>query len=406
MIDAKNLPAGWVLKPLRACVAPKQMWHASRQPRERIRYIELSGVDNQRGVIAEFSDLAANEAPSRAKKIVRSGDVIFATTRPNLKNIAVVPPELDGEICSTGFCVLRPLPNVTTSGWLFALCRSDVVISQVVKHDEKNAYPSVSDDEVLDALVPVPKDIVEQQRLVARIEALTRRLEEGQHARKVATDEASSLLHAVRRKEFAKLIGAMSTRPLGECGRVLGGGTPSKGNPDFWNGNIPWVTAKEMWNRQVVDSQLKISEAAMKASPVKLIPANSVLFVVRGSILFRRVPVAVNRIVCTINQDMKAIVPHDGILGDYLAHMMWAVNQELQSLVDTAGNSAGKLETDKWSAVEIPIPNTTDEQRRIVARLDALEEKHSSLRRLQTETEAELAAFTPALLDKAFRGEL
>jgi type I restriction enzyme S subunit len=127
------------------------------------------------------------------------------------------------------------------------------------------------------------------------------------------------------------------------------------------------------------------------------------LFVVRGSILFKRVPVAINRMPCTINQDMKAIVPHDDILADYLAHMMWGSNEELRGLVDTAGNSAGKLETDKWSAVEIPVPESKDEQRRIISRLDALAKKHAKLRRLQVEAETQLAAFTPALLAKAFR---
>jgi Type I restriction modification DNA specificity domain/N-6 DNA Methylase/HsdM N-terminal domain len=194
--------------------------------------------------------------------------------------------------------------------------------------------------------------------------------------------------------------------PLGRCGKILGGGTPAKDNSSFWNGNIPWITAKEMWNHEIHDSQLKISEEALKASATKLIPANSVLFVVRGSILFKRVPVAINRMPCTINQDMKAIVPHEDILADYLAHMMWGSNEELRGLVDTAGNSAGKLETDKWSAVEIPIPESKAEQRQIIAKLDVLNKKHAELRRLQVEAETELAAFTPALLAKAFRGDL
>lgn len=63
-------------------------------------------------------------------------------------------------------------------------------------------------------------------------------------------------------------------RPLGRCGQVLGGGTPSKSNPDFWNGTIPWITAKEMWNDDVFDSELKITEQGLRASPAKLIPVN------------------------------------------------------------------------------------------------------------------------------------
>gem|GEM_PF-3021975 len=160
-------------------------------------------------------------------------------------------------------------------------------------------------------------------------------------------------------------------RPLGRCGQVLGGGTPSKNKPDYWDGEIPWVTAKEMWNSEVLDTELKITQQGLKASPAKLIPANSVLFVVRGSILFKRVPVAINRIACTINQDMKAIVPTEDILGDYLALMMRASNDELKSLVGTAGNSAGKLDTDMWSEVKIPIP-AEGEQRRLVARIESL----------------------------------
>jgi type I restriction enzyme, S subunit len=134
-MTADQLPAGWKILPLRNCVAPKETWNAKKQPREKIRYIELSGIDNERGIISSFSELSGGNAPSRAKKIVRSGDVICATTRPNLKNIATIPSQLDGEICSTGFCVLRPLDGIITTGWLYAVCRSDIVVSQVVKHD-------------------------------------------------------------------------------------------------------------------------------------------------------------------------------------------------------------------------------------------------------------------------------
>lgn len=170
-------------------------------------------------------------------------------------------------------------------------------------------------------------------------------------------------------------------RPLGRCGRVLGGGTPSKSNPAYWGGEIPWVTAKEMWKDEILDSQLKITQLALKASPTKLIPANSVLFVVRGSILFKRVPVAVNRVICTINQDMKAIVPDDDILGDYLALMMRAASDELKALVGIAGNSAGKLETEKWSGVKIPVPPLA-EQRRLVTRIEALISRAHELQQL------------------------
>ncbi len=96
-MELDELPTGWTVKPLRDCVAPKELWNLRRNPRQRIRYVELAGIDNEQCVIESSSDIEATKAPSRAKKIIRAGDVIFATTRPNLKNIAIVPPELNDE---------------------------------------------------------------------------------------------------------------------------------------------------------------------------------------------------------------------------------------------------------------------------------------------------------------------
>jgi len=190
-------------------------------------------------------------------------------------------------------------------------------------------------------------------------------------------------------------------RSLGRCGKIVGGGTPSKSNADFWSGTIPWITAKEMWTDEIRDSQLKITEAAMKASPAKFIPANSVLFVVRGSILFKRVPIAVNRVVCAINQDMKAIVPDEDILPEYLAMMMRATSGELKSRVGIAGNSAGKLETDEWSSVEIPIP-PLPEQQRLVARIEALTSRLEQARQARKAALAGADALRQALWDRIF----
>jgi hypothetical protein len=204
---------------------------------------------------------------------------------------------------------------------------------------------------------------------------------------------------------YQQLLNEYPKKRLGECGEVVGGGTPSKADAGYWNGNIPWVTAKEMWEFDVMDTSLKITERAVKETTVKLLPPGSVLFVVRGSILFKRVPISVNRIQCTINQDMKAIVPIAELNGDFLAHMLWGANGELKGMVDTAGNSAGKLPTERWETLPIPIP-PLKVQGKIIARLTALREKMDELQGLRQEVGAELASFSPALLAKAVRGEL
>ena len=197
----------------------------------------------------------------------------------------------------------------------------------------------------------------------------------------------------------------MEIVPLGECGEVLGGGTPSKKNQEYWNGTVPWITAKEMRSFWLIDSSLKITEKAIEESSARIIPPFSVIFVVRGSILYRKVPVGVNRMKCTVNQDMKVIVPKCGLKAEYLARVILAKNEELLGMVEAAGNSAGKLETSRWKSLDIPIPseNTQSEIIEVFRKVDKV---IAELRNLQAETEAALTAFVPALLAKAFRGEL
>lgn len=207
------------------------------------------------------------------------------------------------------------------------------------------------------------------------------------------------------RQVFRVLADSTEILPLGKCGDVLGGGTPSKKNPNYWNGTIPWITAKEMKTFWLSDSSLKITERALKESSARIIPPRSVIFVVRGSILYRRVPVGVNRMKCTVNQDMKVIVPRHGLRADYLARVMLAKSQELLGMVGVAGNSAGKLETSRWKSLDIPVPSESA-QAKVVALFEKVDKIIADLRRIQTDSDEALAAFTPALLAKAFKGEL
>jgi type I restriction enzyme S subunit len=382
-MNEDELPEGWELKPLRACVAPKQIWNATRQPRDRIRYIELSGIDNQRGVITNVSDLAADEAPSRAKKVVRQGDVIFATTRPNLKNIALVPGELDNEICSTGFCVLRPLQAIVTSGWLFAVCRSDVVVTQVVKHDEKNAYPSVSDEEVLDCMIPVPPP-EEQKRLLKRIEALTSRLEQARQARRSALAEAETVILSATQAAFAPDSTELwDELPFDKATkRVQPRGGKLKTDEYRDEGVLPIVDQGQALICGYTDDLTRNFQGPL---PVIVFGDHT------RNVKFVDFDFAVGADGTVLLHTCDRIEP------SFFYHWLRAV--ELHNL----GYSRHfKL----LGETTVRYPPDRAEQRRIVSRLGALAAKHAELRRLQTETEAELAAFTPALLTKAFRGEL
>jgi type I restriction enzyme S subunit len=122
-------------------------------------------------------------------------------------------------------------------------------------------------------------------------------------------------------------------------------------------------------------------------------------------ILARAVPVAIATRPLTINQDMKSFIPRNGHDVAFLAHMLAGAEDELLGRVEVAGHGTCKLESEAWGSLPIPRPPRPI-QEEVVRKLDALALKANELQLLQHEVEAELAAFVPALLAKAFRGEL
>jgi len=252
--------------------------------------------------------------------------------------------------------------------------------------------------------IPVPP-IDEQHRIVARIEDLTFRAEEARRARQKARTQISTLFFLRRQAVYQSFLSDFPSKPLGKCGKVVGGGTPSKSRGDYWHGDIPWIAPKEMKSFRIAGSSEQITGTAVSESSATLIPAPAVLFVVRGMILARYIPVGVSDVPCTINQDMKAIVPNEDILADYLAHMILGANDILLNMVETAGHGTKKLETAAWSSLDIPVPSIQT-QKVVIEELTNFQEKLAELESLQRETEKALAIFQSALLSKAFRGEL
>ena len=111
-MDGGELPPGWVRCNIGDITEPIAMIDPSDEPGQQIVYIDISGIDNQKYRIAKAKSFMMAHAPSRARQIVESGDVLFSTVRPYLRNIAQVRPEFDGEIASTGFSVLRAAQGV------------------------------------------------------------------------------------------------------------------------------------------------------------------------------------------------------------------------------------------------------------------------------------------------------
>ena len=151
-------------KPLVECVQEIDniKWNGTDS---QYQYIELSSIENDFHRIGNTTLITAKTAPSRAQQIVKEDDVLFGTTRPMLKRYCIVPKNLDGQICSTGFCVLRAKNDEALPLWLFFAVSTNSFINQVGRFQKEGSYPAISDKDLLSCRIPVPH-LPEQRRIV------------------------------------------------------------------------------------------------------------------------------------------------------------------------------------------------------------------------------------------------
>ena len=191
---------------------------------------------------------------------------------------------------------------------------------------------------------------------------------------------------------------------LSDLASFAGGKTPSMDNKDFWkNGKHLWITSKDMKSRYLIDSQMKISDTAVREMTV--FHPGTILMVNRSGILRRTLPLAILNAEATINQDIKAIVPYLLCISPYLYYAILSQESFILSEYKKAGTTVDNINFDKFISLLIPLP-PQKEQDRIVSSINQyfaiIENIDSSQKELNTSLEAAKAK----ILDLAIRGKL
>jgi len=163
-----------------------------------------------------------------------------------------------------------------------------------------------------------------------------------------------------------------ATAPLGVCGTWYGGGTPSKFNDAYWSGGtIPWISPKDMKRLRISDSEDHISTLALQETNVKAFPQGTVLIVIRSGILSRTLPVAVAEAEATMNQDLKGLLPSEGIESTYVAYFLQAEERDILRQCSKHGTTVASIDTTALHSYMLRFA-PLQEQRRIVAKIEEL----------------------------------
>lgn len=155
---------GWQIKKLGEVVVETETINPTEKPNEKFIYIDVSSVNKETKQIETPNLIIGSNAPSRARKLIRTNDVIYATVRPTHQRIAVIPPAYHLQVCSTGYIVLRPKPFLNHN-FLFFCLQTDSFNKKMEMLQKGANYPAVNDSDVKNINIPIPP-LPEQQRIV------------------------------------------------------------------------------------------------------------------------------------------------------------------------------------------------------------------------------------------------
>lgn len=388
----------------------------SRKPDgEDFYYIDIDAINNKNQVVTEAKKIKIAQAPSRASRKLHTGDTVFSLVRPYLKNIAYIDEQLSECIASTGFFVCTPNAALNDK-YLYRLMVSSYVVDGLNKHMKGDNSPSIRKDDIENYPFPLPP-LSEQQRIVERIEEFFAKLDEAkERLQEVVYSFAvrkAAILHKAFTGELTKqwrLENGVSDesweeKKLGEVGSWLGGGTPSTSREEYWeNGNILWITSKDMKSAVIEDTLMKVNEIGVKNSSANYIEKPALLVVMRSGILRRTFPVAMVKKPFTVNQDLKAIIPDK----DDLEFLYWMLLSNEQRILDTCmknGTTVESINSNALKDLTFKCP-TLPEQHEIVRLIDDLLARERSAQQATEQALASIDLMKKSILARAFRGEL
>lgn len=345
------------------------------------------------------------EIRTKRQQVARAGEFLVAEIDAKVGGFGIVPDELDGSIVSSHYFLYGHRPECLDNRYLGWFVKTRAFRQQVDAQGSTN-YAAIRPNDVLGYEIPLPP-LDEQRRIVARIDELALKVAEARELRLSATVESGALLSSYLGAMFQRLATQHPLHPLGKLSSHIVDGPHQTPTYLADMGGVPFVTVRNMVTGRLSFENLKHISREDHQDFTRRCRAE------RGDVLYSKDGATKGR-PCFVDTDLEfsffvsvaLIKPLRGCLdGRYLTHLLNSSWIKDRMTDKSRGDMIPHIVLREIRAFPVPLPSL-DEQRLIVAELDALQSKLESMKALQAETTAELDAMLPAILDKAFKGEL
>ena len=364
---------------------------------KQYRYIDLTSVSREMKSITEPQLINKDNAPSRAQRIIQTDDILFATTRPTLRRFCIVPTAYDGQICSTGYCVIRPNKEEILPSWIFYLLSSDLFYDYIEPLQTGATYPAVTDTDVRGYLAPIPS-LAEQQRIVDILDEAFEKIDVLKANAEQNLQDAKALFQAALRKELEPKDGWVR-KPFTDICEI----TSSLVDPriDEYR-SLLHIGGANIESETGVLFDLKTAEEEGLTSGKFTFDSSMVLY---NKIRPYLKKVARPNFSGLCSADMYPLSPLKGTSRDFLYYLLLSDDFTKYAVEGSPRTGMPKVNRACLFAYKCYVPSE-NEQRSIASRLDDLNDRCKVLQTNYDKTLTLCDDLKQALLRKAFNGEL
>jgi type I restriction enzyme S subunit len=330
-----------------------------------------------------------------------AGDIIVNKIWARNGSVAVVPQALAGCFGSGEFPMFTPRPGLLESRWMHWLTKTPAFWEQCdVKSQGTSGKNRIKPEQFLSVEIPLPS-LAEQRRVVARIEKLASQIHEARTLRHQGAEEAEALFDSALTARFDSSNWPL--KPLPEVATVARGkfGHRPRNEPRFYGGDIPFIQIGDISNsnRYIRAHSQTLNESGLAIS--RMFPIGTVAIAITGATIG---VTGILSFASCFPDSIVGIQAKPGVTTPEFIHLA-VEHAKKTALAEATQTTQPNINLGNLQRLKVRVP-PLPEQRRIVAELDALQAEVDALKRLQAETAAELDALLPAILDRAFKGEL
>lgn len=314
---------------------------------EYINYLDTGNLtENNISEIVLFKP-SIDKIPSRAKRKVKVGDILYSTVRPNQKHYGYIDKEYDNLLVSTGYIVIEPNNKIINGKYLYYYLTQDKIVNylQTIAENTVATYPSISPKDIEDLVVDLPS-LQNQNKMASILSNYDKLIENNNKWIKILEELAQKIYKewfvdfkfpnhetaTFKQTDLGKIPNNWEIKQIGKEYKTYLGGTPSRNEEKYWNGKIPWLNSGKTNELRITKASEYVTELGLEKSSTKLMPQYTTVLAITGATLGQ---------VSMLGSEMCANQSVVGIYSDKNPeYVFYLMKDKIQKLIQSASGGA------------------------------------------------------------------